>query len=461
MSQAASPSDPASSGPGSDARRAPVTDDPPPETADTPAVAAGPPADTAGISADVPAGRRRLVFVTVLGALTAIAPLSIDMYLPALPELASDLSTGAMQAQLTLTACVVGLALGQAVAGPLSDALGRRRPLLVGLAVYALASLLCVAAPTVEALLALRFVQGAAGAAGIVIGRAIVRDLYDGVAAAKFFSLLMLVNGLAPILAPVLGGQLLRLMPWPGVFAVLAGVGVALLLGSVFGLRETLPPERRETGGARATLGTFRGLLADRAFVGYALSGALAFAAMFTYISGSPFVLQDIYGLSPQEFSVAFGVNALGIVAAGHLGGRLAGRVSLERLLAAGLAVVAVGGVGLPVAVLAGAGLPGVLPALFLVAAGQGLILPNATALALAGRPQRVGGSASALLGLAQFAIGGAAAPLAGVAGSGTAVPMALTIAVLAAAAVAVTALAARPGRSGRSGRTARVASRN
>ncbi|MEU9022375.1 multidrug effflux MFS transporter [Actinomadura sp. NPDC048394] len=385
---------------------------------------------------------RRIVLIGVLGALTAMAPLSIDMYLPALPKVASDLSTGAVQAQLTLTACVVGLAVGQAVAGPLSDALGRRRPLLIGLAAYAVASLLCVAAPNVETLIALRVVQGAAGAAGIVIARAVVRDLYDGVAAAKFFSTLMLVNGLAPILAPVIGGQLLRVMPWPGVFGVLTGIGVALLLATLAGLGETLPPERRETGGLRATVRTFGTLARDRSFVGPALALALAFAAMFTYISGSPFVLQDIYHLSPQAFSVAFGVNSLGIVAAGQLSGWLAGRVALARLMAAGLATVAAGGLLLLAAVLAGGGLPAVLPALFLVASGQGLIMPNATALALADRPPRVTGSASALLGLSQFALGGAAGPLAGIAGPRTAVPMAVTIAVLSLLAAAVATVA-------------------
>ncbi|MGI5327909.1 multidrug effflux MFS transporter [Actinomadura nitritigenes] len=401
-----------------------------------------PPAGTAAPAGAAAGADRRVVLILVLGALSAMAPLSIDMYLPALPRVASDLSTGALQAQLTLTACVAGLAVGQAVAGPLSDALGRRRPLLAGLAAYAVASLLCVAAPNVETLIALRVVQGAAGAAGIVIARAVVRDLYDGVAAARFFSSLMLVNGLAPILAPVIGGQLLRVMPWPGVFGVLTGIGVALLLATLAGLGETLPPERRETGGLRATVRTFGALARDRSFTGPALALALAFAAMFTYISGSPFVLQDIYHLSPQAFSVAFGVNSLGIVAAGRLSGMLAGRVALGRLMAAGLATVAAGGLLLLGAVLAGGGLPAVLPALFLVASGQGLIMPNATALALAGRPPRVTGSASALLGLSQFALGGAAGPLAGIAGPRTAVPMAVTIAVLSLLAVAVAAAA-------------------
>ncbi|RKS69034.1 DHA1 family bicyclomycin/chloramphenicol resistance-like MFS transporter [Actinomadura pelletieri DSM 43383] len=389
-------------------------------------------------------GRRRLWMIMVLGALTAVAPLSIDMYLPALPSLAEDLGTGAVQTQLTLTACIVGLAIGQGVAGPLSDAFGRRRPLLIGMAAYAVASLLCVAAPTVETLIALRLVQGATGAAGIVIARAIVQDLYDGVAAAKFFALLMLVNGLAPILAPAVGGQLLRLMPWPGVFAVLAGIGVALFLAALAGLGETLPPGRRQTGGLRATAATCRALVADRSFVGHGLASGLAFAAMFTYIAGSPFVLQDIYGLSPQAFSVVFGVNSVGIVAAGQVSGVLAGRVPLRRLLAVGLAIVAAGAVGLLVVVLAGGGLYAVLTMLFLVAAGQGLIGPNATALALSGRPPRVAGTASALLGVSQFALGGAAAPLAGIAGPDTAVPMALAIAVLAVLAVAATASAAR-----------------
>jgi DHA1 family bicyclomycin/chloramphenicol resistance-like MFS transporter len=390
--------------------------------------------------------RQRVPFrlIVILGALTAIGPLSIDMYLPALPQLAADLSTGPVQTQLTLTACVIGLALGQIVAGPLSDEWGRRRPLLAGLAAYGVASLLCAVAPTVETLVALRLVQGLAGGAGIVIGRAVVRDLYDGVALARVFSLLMLVTGLAPILAPVFGGQLLRVTRWPGVFVVLGGAGVALCLAVLLGLRETLKPDHRGKGGLRGALTTFRGLVTDWAFAGYALSSGMAFAGMFTYISGSPFVLQDIYGLSPQAFSLAFAVNALGLVAAGQVGGMLAGRVPLRRLLGAGLAMLVTGGIGLVVTVLTGAGLPGVLPALFLVVSAQGLIGPNAMALALAGRPAQVAGSASALLGLTMFAIGGAAAPLTGVAGSDTALPMATVIATLAVGATAVAAIRAR-----------------
>ncbi|WP_051299961.1 multidrug effflux MFS transporter [Actinomadura rifamycini] len=402
------------------------------------------PAAPAPAAAAAPRPGKRFGLIAVLGALTAIAPLSTDLYLPALPEVADDLSTGAALTQLTLTGCLIGLALGQAVAGPLSDALGRRRPLLAGMVVYSAASLLCAFAPTVETLVGARFVQGAAGAAGIVIARAIVRDLYEGVAAARFFSMLMLVTGLAPILAPVAGGQLLRVVPWPGLFAALAAVGVALFFAALLGLRETLPPGERQTGGVRATLRTFGALLRDRSFAGYVLTIGLSFGAMFAYISGSPFVLQDVYGLSAQEFSTAFGVNAVGIMVAGQVGGRLAGRVALGRLLATGLGIVVAGGALLLVAVLAGLGLPGVLPGMLLVASGQGLVLPNATALALSGRAPRIAGSASALLGVGQFTLGGAAGPLAGIGGEDTAVPMAVSIAVLAVLAAAVAAFAAR-----------------
>jgi DHA1 family bicyclomycin/chloramphenicol resistance-like MFS transporter len=189
----------------------------------------------------------RLVFI--IGALSAFGPLSLDMYLPALPSLSQELGGTATQAQLTLTACLLGLAAGQVLAGPLSDALGRRRPLLAGLLGYTGASLLCALAPSVPILIGLRLLQGLAGAAGIVIARAVVRDLYSGTEAARFFSLTMAVNGLAPILAPILGGQLLRVTSWRGVFFVLAAIGLALVLVAALGLRETLPPPHRRSGG--------------------------------------------------------------------------------------------------------------------------------------------------------------------------------------------------------------------
>jgi DHA1 family bicyclomycin/chloramphenicol resistance-like MFS transporter len=372
----------------------------------------------------------------VLGGLTAIGPVSIDMYLPALPELAHDLSTSASTAQLTVTACMVGLAGGQVVTGPLSDQWGRRHPLLVCTALYALASVLCAVAPSAPALIAARLLQGTAGSAGIVIARAVVRDLYEGAAAARYFALLMSVAAAAPVLAPLAGGQLLHATSWRGIFAVIAGLGVLLFAAVLFGIRETLPAAARRAGALRDTVRVFRRLCADRQFVGYTLAGGLAFAAMFAYIAGSPFVLQEVYGLSPQEFSAAFAANGLGIVAAAQLSRSLAGRVPPRTVLRAGLAVSCTGAASLLIVVLGGVGLGGVLPALFLVVASVGLILPNSAALAMSGWPPAVAGSASSLLGLTQFVIGGAVSPLVGVAGPDTAVPMATAMALLAGAAV-------------------------
>jgi MFS transporter, DHA1 family, multidrug resistance protein len=408
-----------------------------------------PPGSTSPADTTAPAPRLggRAQVVLILGALSAFGPLSIDMYLPGLPELGRSLDAPAWAVQLTLTACLAGLALGQIVAGPLSDRFGRRGPLLVGVAAYAVASALCALAPSVEVLVVLRFAQGIAGAAGIVIARAIVRDMHSGVAAARFFSLLMLVNGLAPILAPVIGGQVLAVTSWRGVFVVLTAIGVLLFAATATGLDETLAPDKRHPGGVGETLRTFGRLLADRTFLGHALACGLAFGAMFAYISGSPFVLQDIYGASPQLFSVMFACNALGLVAASQANRALLLRFEPLQILRTALAVQALGGVALLFVVASGGGVWGIVALLFVVVASLGLVFPNATALALADHP-RVAGSASGLLGVLQFIVGAAAAPLVGVAGTATALPMALTIAVLGVGGVlSATMVASRPAR--------------
>jgi DHA1 family bicyclomycin/chloramphenicol resistance-like MFS transporter len=374
------------------------------------------------------AGQAR--YVAILGALSAFAPLSIDMYLPALPAMARDLHTSAAAAQLSLTACLIGLAAGQLLAGPLSDARGRRGPLLAGVAAYAVASALCIVAPGIWVLLVLRLIQGFAGAAGIVIARAVVRDLYDGPEMARLYALLLIVSSAAPIIAPIIGAQLLHFTSWRGVFGVLALAGAILLAAVAAGLPETLPPERRRTGGARAALQAGRRLLADRQFGGYTLASGLGLGAMFAYISGSPFVLQTKFGVSPQLFSLIFAVNGLGIIAAGQLSRMLAGRVTLRALLAAGLTGSAGGGAVLLAGTAAGLGLPLILPALFVVVASVGLIQPNATALALEGHAQDAG-SASGVVGVAQYGIGAAAAPLVGIAGPHTDLPMVIIICLL------------------------------
>ena len=361
--------------------------------------------------------------VVVLGLLTMFGPLSLDLYLPALPQLADDLATSASAAQLSITACLVGLALGQLVAGPLSDRLGRRRPLVVGLLAYVLASTACAFAPSVEVLVALRFVQGLAGAAGIVISRAIARDLYSGRALMIFFSRLLLVAGLAPVIAPILGGQLSRIMDWRGIFLVLAGFGAMLLLAGWFGLRETLPPQRRVVGGLGRTLHGYNTLVHDRFFVGCALSSGLAGASMFAYIAGSTFVLQRIYGMSPQGFSLVFGCISLGLVAAAQGGARLALVWPLTRVLALGLAINLTGATALLITVISGLPLAALIGSLVVMVCAVGVIFPTANALAMADYPD-LAGTASSLQGLSQFAFGAIAAPLVGIAGDHTAVPL-------------------------------------
>ncbi|MFF8274984.1 Bcr/CflA family multidrug efflux MFS transporter [Streptomyces lateritius] len=410
------------------------------------------PGTTTGTSDGVAAARRVGLLVTlVLGGLTALPPLSMDMYLPALPEVTESLRAPAATVQLTLTACLAGMALGQLVVGPMSDRWGRRRPLLVGMIVYVAATAVCALAPSAELLIAFRLLQGLAGAAGIVIARAVVRDLYDGVEMARFFSTLMLISGVAPIIAPLIGGQILRITDWRGVFHVLTLIGVLLTVVVWRFLHETLPPERRHAGGVGEALRTMRGLLADRVFTGYMLAGGLAFAALFAYISASPFVVQEIYGASPQTFSLLFGLNSIGLVAVGQINGKLlVGRVSLDKALGWGLAVILLASVALLLMTSGVFGEPGLVPVaagLFVLMSAMGLAMPNTNAQALMRTPHAAG-SASALLGTSSFLIGAVASPLVGIAGEATAVPMALVQLVCAVGALACFLAMCRPWRT-------------
>lgn len=380
--------------------------------------------------AAVAAARRVGLLVTlVLGGLTALPPLSMDMYLPALPAVTQSLGAPAATVQLTLTACLAGMALGQLVVGPMSDKWGRRRPLLIGMVVYVAATAICALAPTVELLIGFRLLQGLAGAAGIVIARAVVRDLYDGVEMARFFSTLMLISGVAPIIAPLIGGQVLRITDWRGIFVVLTGVGIVLTLVVAKWLHETLPRHKRHSGGVGQALRTMRGLLSDRVFAGYTLTGGLAFAALFAYISASPFVVQEIYGASPQTFSLLFGVNSIGLIAVGQINGKLlVGRVSLDKALGFGLSMIVLAAVALLLMTSGVFGKVGLFPiaaGLFVLMSAMGLALPNTNALALMRTPHAAG-SASALIGTSSFLIGAVASPLVGIAGEATAVPMAV-----------------------------------
>ncbi|MER6203495.1 Bcr/CflA family multidrug efflux MFS transporter [Streptomyces sp. NPDC001586] len=402
------------------------------------------------------AARRTGLLVTfILGGLTALPPLSMDMYLPALPQVTDALNSPAATVQLTLTACLAGMALGQLVIGPMSDKWGRRRPLLAGMVVYVLATAICALAPTAELLISFRLLQGLAGAAAIVIARAVVRDLYDGDEMARFFSTLMLISGAAPIIAPLIGGQVLRFADWRGVFVVLTGVGTVLTLMVWRSLGETLPPERRHTGGVGSALRTMRGLLGDRVFAGYTLTGGFAFAVLFSYISASPFVVQEIYGASPQAFALLFGLNSVGLILVGQVNGKLlVGRVSLDKVLAVGLATITAAAVALLLMSTGAFGEVGLTPiaaALFVLMSAMGVVLPNTNAQALMRTPHAAG-SASALLGTSSFLIGAIASPLVGIAGEDTAVPMALVQLVCALLSLTAFLGLCRPWKSGPAG---------
>ncbi|WP_035848949.1 multidrug effflux MFS transporter [Kitasatospora azatica] len=413
---------------------------------DTPQTALSPAAVPDSAPAASNGAKVGLLLTLVLGSLAALAPLSMDMYLPALPRITTGLHTQDALVQLTLTACLVGLALGQLVAGPLSDALGRRRPLLVGLALYAAATACCALAPDVRVLIVCRVVQGLSGAAGIVISRAVVRDLFDGLAAARFAATLMLVSGSAPLLAPILGGQVLRFTSWRGVFAVLAALGVVIFVTASVLVRETLPRERRRAGGLPDTLRTMRALLADRLFSAYLLTVACGFGALFAFIAGSPYVVQEVFHGSAQAYSLIFALVELGLVGMAQLTGRLLlGRFDSHRVQLTGVLLLVLAAVALVLmSSVWHAGLVPVTAGLFTMAAALGVVAPPSSALALQRAPHAAG-TASALLGTMQFLTGAIAPALVGLGGHASALPMAVVILGAAVAALGVFVALARP----------------
>ncbi|MEK5231436.1 multidrug effflux MFS transporter [Lysinibacillus sp. FSL K6-0232] len=370
---------------------------------------------------------KKLWFVLILGSLTAFGPLSMDMYLPALPLVAKDLETTASLVQMSITSCLLGLAFGQLLFGPLSDIHGRRRPLLFTLLVYAAASLLCAFSTSIWAFIGLRFIQGFAGAAGIVIARASAKDMYSGKELTKFVALLSLVNGAAPIVAPILGGAVLRFVPWPAVFVILSLIGVGMFLAVAFTLTETLPEDKRAEGGVLATVKTFHLLIKDRVFMGIALSQAFVSMGMFAYIAGSPFVLQNIYGATPQQFSFIFAANGVGIIIAAQVTGKLASHMAEKKLLLYGIMMSFSGALLLLLAITLQGPLWLVLIALFFVVSSVGIVGTTAFSLAME-RQGRAAGSASAFLGILPFGGGALVSPLVGIGGEYTAIPMSITI---------------------------------
>ena len=378
------------------------------------------PASTVEVRAPVGAA----VVATVV-FLTAIAPLATDMYVPAFPAVAAELSATATQVQLTLTTFFVGMALGQLVGGPVSDQRGRRIPLLAGIIAMTVASLLCALSPTIAVLAVARLVQGFAGGWAMVIGRAVIIDLARGAQLVRVLNVIAAVGGIAPIVGPLLGAVILQVSGWRVSFWAVAGLGIAMIIAVLAAVPETLPAQRRHAGGLRTFATTGQQVLRNRRYVGYVIVSGAAMGAIFAYVSTSAFVLQSMNGLSPIAYSVDFAANAAGMTLAALVAARLAGNIATRKVILAGQAAALAAGITMLIgAIWFDAPLLVALICFFVLMTAQGLIGPNGGALAAAEVPEHPG-TGSALLGFVQWIAAGTIAPLAGLGGEHTAVPMA------------------------------------
>lgn len=387
----------------------------------------------ASVTADA---RLPLVLLITLGTLTAISTLGTDIYLAAMPKMAADYMTTPAWVQATLTAYVIGMAVGQLVLGTLSDTIGRRRLLISGTAVSLIASALSAVAPTIEVMLLFRLLAGIGAAAGVVIGRAVVSDLTTGSETTRVFSVLGLIGGVGPIIGPVIGAVMLEWSAWPVIFWTLTALCAAALAAVCIVVPESLPVERRASAAPRDVLRSFGGVLRTRSFALGSVMMCLGVGATFAYISSSPFAIQSILGFSPTGYTIVFAINGIGMTIAGALAARLSRRVSAASLCLAGLGILGAGGVMLLVIALTGAVTAFTLiPALFLVPVGMGLVFGPGTSLVITD-VRHSAGTALALLGCAQFIVGGITAPLAGIAGEFSILPLAVIVTVCGAGAI-------------------------
>ncbi|MEW5069246.1 MFS transporter [Bacillus subtilis] len=371
-----------------------------------------------------PTGKERLALAFLLGMLAILGPLNIDMYLPSFPEIAEDLSASASLVQLSLTACLVGLTIGQLIVGPVSDAQGRRKPLLICIFLFALSSLFCALSPNITTLVAARFLQGFTASAGLVLSRAIVRDVFTGRELSKFFSLLMVITAVAPMVAPMTGGAILLLpfATWHTIFHVLMIIGFLLVLLIALRLKETLPPEKRIPSSIGTSVKTMGSLLKDRSFMGYALTVGFIHGGSFAYVSGTPFVYQDIYGVSPQVFSILFGINGLAIISGSFIIGRFGGIIHEKSLLRIAVITAVIATAVLLTMTMIHGPLATLVISIFIYMITIGMVLTSTFTLAMEKQGHRAG-SASALLGMIPLLLGSIVSPLVGI-NETTAVPM-------------------------------------
>jgi DHA1 family bicyclomycin/chloramphenicol resistance-like MFS transporter len=388
--------------------------------------------------------RRRLVYILVLGALTGLGSFTIDLYLPAFPVIEADYGVSTAIIQLTLTATTLGFAAGQLIVGPWSDRVGRRLPLIVSTSIHVAASLGVAFAPSIEWLFVFRVFQGVGAAAGSVVALAIVRDLFGGLPLVRMLSRLALVNGLAPILAPVIGSQLLLLVPWRGIFVVLAGYGAILLLAATFLIVETLPVARRGDPGHATARERYHALFTDRVFVGVAVIQGLTFSGLFAYLASSSFLFQNVYGFDPQQFGLLFAANSIGIVAGVQTSSFLARFIGPQWILAGALAALVVSAASIVVLDVTGAGLTGVLVPLWFFIAACGFVFPCTQVLALA-RHGGEAGTAASLLGALNFGLAGLISPIVGFFGITNAIPMGAVMGCCALSALIVLWVVVRP----------------
>lgn len=362
---------------------------------------------------DAMSARRRFVFVLLLGALTALGPFTIDLYLPAFPLLQRDFDTTAAAIQLTLTGTMIGFAIGQLLVGPLSDKIGRRVPLLAVTALHVVASVAAALAPDLVLLGVARVVMGMGAAAGSVVAMAIVRDLFGGRRLVVMLSRLALVSGVAPVVAPLIGSQLLLVMPWRGIFVVLAVYGLVMLVSAVFLVRETLPPSRRHERGTSTVLQRYASVFSDRVFVGVLIIGGMTFSGLFSYLSASSFLFQETYGFDAQQYGMLFAANSLGLVIGVQIAARLAARFGPQWVLAVSTSVLVVAAGAIVATDQLGLGLWGTIVPLFVFMTACGFVFPCVQVLAL-DRHGKAAGTAASVLGAVNNGVAGLVTPLAG-----------------------------------------------